>query len=73
MICINFVDPVLNRLIQAKTSWVYTGNSLSRMIVIYPKQNLQLISSFQKLPPVKVNKLFHCVKSCYRRDLIFIQ
>ena len=29
LICINFVDPVLNRLIQAKTSWVYTGNSLS--------------------------------------------
>ena len=36
-------------------------------------KNLQLISSFQKLPPVKVNKLFHCVKSCCRHDFIFIQ
>ena len=36
-------------------------------------KNLQLISSFQKLSPVKVNKLFHCVKSCCRHDLIFIQ
>ena len=36
-------------------------------------QNLQLISSLQKLPPVIVNKLFHCLKSCWRHDLIFIQ
>jgi hypothetical protein len=53
---------------------VYTQEVLAKSeIVTLLGQNLQLISSFQKLPPVKVNKLFHCIKSYYRHDLICIQ
>ena len=33
-------------------------HSMSEIVTLLG-QNLQLISSFQKLPPVKVNKLFH--------------
>jgi hypothetical protein len=41
--------------------------------VLQSSQSFEFISSFQKLPPVKVNKLFHCIKGYYRHDLIFIQ
>jgi hypothetical protein len=58
---------------------VYSGRVVS-VVPGFPKwfnvkydNDPALISSFQKLSPVKVNKLFHCVKSCCRRDLIFIQ
>ena len=43
-------------------------HSMSEIVTLLG-QNLQLISSFQKPPPVKVNKLVHCINSCCRHDV----